>query len=281
MIYPTCEHHELPSSSCPIHYVTQGARGAPLIVFVHPAFSDHTCFAGQLDAFATDHRVLALDMIGHGRSQPADARASLSEMGNRIAEIVVREGYQEAHLVGISLGSLIIQDVAYRLPELVQTLTVVGGYRIAGSNPELQRVQQWELLRRLPLMVFALDRFRRQLAADTVVQPAARELFYQSARSFTRRSFRAMSGLDAIMRSTPQTHTHPLQIIVGAHERPLLQRETRAWHYAEPLSEYIVIADAGHCANMDQPVVFNEHVRAFIARARHVDTAFSATAGAA
>jgi 3-oxoadipate enol-lactonase len=249
-----------------LHYVAQGDPRNDLIVFLHPAFGDHRCFGRQLDVFAQDYRVVAVDMPGHGRSQLGQARASIADTGQFVAEIIAREGHAAAHIVGVSLGSLIAQDTAARFPDAVTSLTVVGGYPIFGPNKAIQRAQAREMVKWLAMIMVSMPRFRRYLARTSAVDPQARAVFERSAQLFTRRSFRAMAGLNAIMRPEYQPQRHPLQILVGEHDLPLVRAIAEPWHRREAGSAYHVIGGAGHCANMDNAPEFNARLRAFIDR---------------
>ncbi|HEU4324181.1 MAG TPA: alpha/beta hydrolase [Roseiflexaceae bacterium] len=258
------EQHLLRAEGHALHYVATGDPSGELVVLLHPAFGDHRCFAGQLGALAERYRVVAVDMLGHGRSQVEDAQGGVADTGGLVAALIAREGRGRAHLVGVSLGSLIAQDVAARFPEVVRSLTVVGGYPIAGVDKALRRAQLVEMLTWLPLMLVSMRLFRRYVARKAAWTSAAREQFERSAQLFTRRSFRAMAGLDRIMRPGPQSQRQPLQIVVGEHELPPVRRAAEDWHRREPDSLLRIIPDAGHCANMDNPAVFNAHLLAFL-----------------
>jgi pimeloyl-ACP methyl ester carboxylesterase len=261
----TLEHHTLSSAKYTLHYVAQGDPRHELVVFLHPAFGDHRCFAQQLDVFATQNRVVAVDMLGHGMSQVAGA-GSIADTSALVADIIAREGHQSAHLVGVSLGSLIAQDVAARFPSAVTSLTVVGGYTIFGVSREIQRAQGGEMVKWLLMVLFSMNRFRRYLARTSVISRQSRETFYRSAQLFTRRSFRLMPGMKTVFRPEYRPHRHPLQIIVGDHDLPLIRTVAQTWHHKEPASEYHLIANAGHCANMDNPADFNALLLSFVAR---------------
>lgn len=244
-------------------YYTLGPSGRDLLVLLHPAFGDHRCFAGQIAAFSGDLRLMLIDLPGHGRSNGGGG-ARLADTGALIAELIAGEPTVRAHLVGVSLGSLLAQDIAARIPQRIASLTVVGGYPIFGAGKAIQRAQSGELLKWLPMIALSMEWFRRYVARQAVIQPEAREAFYHSARQFTRGSFRALAGMDAMMRLEFQAQPCPLQIIVGEHDRPLIREQAVAWQRAEPGSMLHLIPDAGHCANMDQPARFNWLLRAFI-----------------
>jgi pimeloyl-ACP methyl ester carboxylesterase len=109
-----------------------------------------------------------------------------------------------------------------------------------------------------------MDRFRRYLARTTVIRPEEQEVFYQCAQHFTRGSFRVMVGMGKVLRSDDQTHQHPLLILTGDQDLPLVQNFADEWHAKEPLSECYTIPNAGHCANMDNANNFNQTLLDFI-----------------
>lgn len=246
-------------------YAVCGEAGADLVVLIHPAFGDHTCFAPQLSALAAQYRVAAIDLPGHGLGWGLHSRARIIDTAGLVAGLLEREGYAHAHLVGVSLGALVAQDFAARYPGLTRGVTVVGGYPIFGASPAVQRAQTLELLRLLPLLL-SIDRFRAAVARAATLQPEARALFLRSAQGFTRRSLRAFEGNDALLRPAYQPLPAPLQIIVGAHERALLREAAEGWQRREVGSALDVISDAGHCANMDNPAAFNERLLRFLGR---------------
>lgn len=245
------------------HYQIKGERTNPLIVFVHPAFSDHTCFAGQLDALARRYRVAAIDMPGHGRSQAGRSGVTIDATADLIAELIEREGGRPAHLVGVSLGSLLAQDTAVRFPGAVRSLTVVGGYSVFGPNRAIQRAQSGEMLKWLALLAVSMPRFRRYVAARSANSPAAREQFYRGAQRFTRRSLRVLAGMRKVMRPAG-AHRHPLLIVTGDGELAVLRANALDWQRREPAAALLTIEAAGHCANMDNPAAFNAALADFI-----------------
>lgn len=53
---------------------------------------------------------------------------------------------------------------------------------------------------------------------------------------------------------------------VGEHDLPVIVGHAQAWRVRQPHAELCVISDAGHCANMDNPKIFNAVLRRFLAR---------------
>ena len=109
----------------------------PLILFVHGAALDKTVWQLQTRYFSHHgFSVLAVDLPGHGGS---DGRplSSIERYADWVSASVEASGYGSAHLVGHSMGGLIALETAARHPEVVSTLTMVGGAAAIPVHPAL------------------------------------------------------------------------------------------------------------------------------------------------
>jgi 3-oxoadipate enol-lactonase len=61
----------------------------------------------------------------------------------------------------------------------------------------------------------------------------------------------------------------PLLITHGEHEMDFVRKDAAAWAEREPRCRYVVISDAGHVANMDNPDGFNSLLLEFLAEVEH------------
>lgn len=68
----------------PIHYWSNDTKDGSAILFIHPAFANHTCFDTQVDYFK-DYRVITMDLIGHGKSI---GRGSIADTAFYIKQIM-------------------------------------------------------------------------------------------------------------------------------------------------------------------------------------------------
>lgn len=125
----------------------------PCIVFVHGAQHDHSVWALQTRWFA--HHgwgVLALDLPGHGRSEPAlradgsvGPLATIEALANWIAAAIDAAGVARATIVGHSMGSLIALETAARHPSRVERIALVGAaYPMKVSDALLEAAQNDE-----------------------------------------------------------------------------------------------------------------------------------------
>jgi pimeloyl-ACP methyl ester carboxylesterase len=96
------------------------------VVFLHGAQNDHSVWALQSRYFAYHGwNVLAPDLPGHGRSDGA-ALASVEAMAGWLLALLDAAGARQALLVGHSMGSLIALETAFRAPDRVSGLALLG-----------------------------------------------------------------------------------------------------------------------------------------------------------
>jgi len=65
----TIEHKTLNVNDLEINYYISGKEHKNTILFLHPAFSDHSAFNQQIDFFTKNYKVITIDLIGHGLSK--------------------------------------------------------------------------------------------------------------------------------------------------------------------------------------------------------------------
>ena len=100
----------------------------PTIVFVHGWTCDSSSWTGQVPAFAKDHRVITLDLPGHGRSDsPKDGKLSMDLFARAVEAVRAEAGAERIVLVGHSMGAPVIRQYAHLYPERVAGLVAVDG----------------------------------------------------------------------------------------------------------------------------------------------------------
>jgi pimeloyl-ACP methyl ester carboxylesterase len=98
-----------------IAYDTRG-KGDTALVFVHCWACDRSFWREQLDAFAADYRVVALDLGGHGESGTNRAVWSVLQLGGDVQAVVEALDLDHVILVGHSLGGPVALEAARRMP---------------------------------------------------------------------------------------------------------------------------------------------------------------------
>lgn len=133
------------------------APGEPTVVFVHGALHDHSVWTLAARWCAHHgHRVLAVDLPGHGRSA-GPAAPSVEALAEGLAAVLASLGTGAVTLVGHSLGSLIALETAARLGSGAAGLVLVGTafpmkvapalLALAADDPSaaIDRVNAWSI----------------------------------------------------------------------------------------------------------------------------------------
>jgi 3-oxoadipate enol-lactonase len=263
-------HNELKQTGYSIHYFTSGDPANELIVFLHPAFADHRCFNKQIEFFSNNYRVVTIDLLGHGLSSVDKSKQKIDTSAEHIDTIIKSEGHEKAHFVGVSMGTLIAQYYALIFPTKVLSMTILGGYNINAYNKEISKAQRSENFKWIIKAIISMNSFRRYVASVSVSRREEQDRFYEMALLFTRKSFMVMAGLGNVIKLRENiTRDYPLLILCGDKDIDLAQRMSKKWHDSDSDSEFHLLSESGHCANMDNAEEFNKLVMDFIKQKKH------------
>ena len=119
-----------------LYYEIHGA-GRPLVL-LHGGLGSIEMFGPNLPALAAGHRVIAVDLQGHGRTADIDRPISVQLMGEDIAALIKHLRLERPDLVGYSLGGGVAFWTAVRHPELVGKLVLISTpFRRNGFYPDI------------------------------------------------------------------------------------------------------------------------------------------------
>ncbi|MBV9151747.1 MAG: alpha/beta fold hydrolase [Alphaproteobacteria bacterium] len=212
---------------------------------------------GQVAAFADRYRLILWDMRGHGQSgDPADpALYSHALSVGDMAAVLDARGIERAIVGGLSLGG--VMSLAFHLahPERVRALMLFDtgpGFR----NPEARR--QWNE------RAEARARELEENGLPASVGGAETRLGqHRSARGLAGAARGMLTQPDGTLIDSLPAIAVPTLVLVGADDRHFL---AAADYMAAkiPGARKVVIPEAGHAANLDQPDAFNRAVAAFL-----------------
>lgn len=111
--------------------------GDPPFVFVHGWSCNHSHFAPQIEHFAIDHRVVAVDLRGHGASDAPDQRYTVSTFADDLVWLCEGAGVERPVLIGHSMGGQVVLDVAARSPDVPTAVVMVDAAPIVGGSPAM------------------------------------------------------------------------------------------------------------------------------------------------
>lgn len=111
-------HVVLSKDGTPISYEIYG-DGEPALLFVHGWSCDARYWRAQVPHFSKKHRVVALDLAGHGHSGMSRAKYTMGAFGEDVRAVAEAAGNGSVILIGHSMGGSVIAEAARLMPNRV------------------------------------------------------------------------------------------------------------------------------------------------------------------
>jgi pimeloyl-ACP methyl ester carboxylesterase len=102
----------------PISYEVFGT-GEPALVFVHGWSCDARYWRSQVPAFSRKHRVIVMDLAGHGHSGTSRTQYTMKAFGEDVQAVTQAAGSRRVILIGHSMGGSVIAEAAALMPDRV------------------------------------------------------------------------------------------------------------------------------------------------------------------
>jgi pimeloyl-ACP methyl ester carboxylesterase len=260
-----------------LHYLDSGPAGAPVLLLVH-GFGDN-CFSwdGWTEVLAKDHRVIAIDLPGHGLTQaPAGFPAAPDRIADVVGAFLAKQGLAHVAVAGNSLGGAVAWQLALRHPAAVGRLILVdaAGWpsQTLQKPPLAFRLMRYKLGRDVIASIDNTPLIRQGLAKDVVNQAVITEPFVQRWADLQRYPGHrpilmslnpgAIAASDAVLAPIKV----PTLIQWGAEDQLIDVASAHKFAAAIPGSELIIYPHVGHLAMVDAPERTARDVAAFLAR---------------
>jgi pimeloyl-ACP methyl ester carboxylesterase len=123
------------------YYYELHGQGEPLLL-LHGGLGSIDMWGAVLPTLAEHREVVAVDLQGHGRTTLGDRTFDLDDMGDDMAAILDRLGFEQVDVMGYSLGAGVSFRLAVRHPDRVRRLVLVSSsYSTDGLHPEMRPQQ--------------------------------------------------------------------------------------------------------------------------------------------
>ncbi len=119
------------------YYYAIYGTGEPLLL-LHGGMFHIEMFGPNLTKLAQSRQVIGVDLQGHGRTPLGDREISLVDIGNDMAGVLKKLGYDKADVLGYSMGGGVALQFAIQHPEMVRRLVLVSTpFSQEGFYPEM------------------------------------------------------------------------------------------------------------------------------------------------
>jgi pimeloyl-ACP methyl ester carboxylesterase len=234
---------------------------------VHGAGGSSSIWFKQIREFKKHFNVLLLDLRGHGNSKPNlknvfNEKYTFDVITNDIVEVIDYENIEKSHFVGISLGTILIRNLAEMHPERVQSM-VMGG-AIMKLNLRSQILMKLGIIFKTIIPYLWLYKFFAFIIMPNKNHKESRSLFVREAKKLYQKEFirwfRLTSEINPLLRFFRAADIKIPTLYVMGEEDYLFLPSIRKIVALHKNSKLLVVKDCGHVVNVEQPKFFNKEV---------------------
>jgi pimeloyl-ACP methyl ester carboxylesterase len=252
---------ELPGGE--LEVVEKGPRDASPIVLIHCFSCAINWWNRMMPILARDHRVIAVDLLGHGGSEKPTSGYTIPNQADLVAQALARLGVRDAVVAGHSLGGSVAVGLAERSPQLVKKVMII-------DTPPDHSGSSLGLVAKLgfaPVIGEFFWRIKPDFAVRKGLEVAfapgfdVPDEFVEDVDRMTYSSYHdSPEGSDDYTKEEPLDERmketgKPLLVIMGAEEQIVDEPAKRLAEYRQtyPGTETKLIAGSGHSPNVEKP----------------------------
>jgi|TARA_R110001592_G_scaffold71389_6_gene218310 pimeloyl-ACP methyl ester carboxylesterase len=241
------------------------------VTFVHGAGGSSSIWYKQIRDFKKHFNVLILDLRGHGNSKPKfkdtfNPKYTFDSITNDIVEVIEHLKIKKSHFIGISLGTILIRNLAEKRPELVKSM-IMGGAIIKLNFRSRVLIKVGVVFKSVVpyMLLYKLFAF---IIMPRKNHKKSRLLFVNEAKKLYQKEFirwfKLTSEINPLLRFFRTKDINiPTFYIMGAEDHLFLPsiKNIVSKHLTSSL---FVIENCGHVVNVEQPQTFNHQTIRFI-----------------
>ncbi len=248
-----------------IHYTVEGQ--GPWVTLSHSLACDSSMWDEQAALLSAHYTVLRFDTRGHGQSSAPAGPYNLAMLASDVHGLFQHLQIERTHWVGLSMGGMIGQAYALAHPGVFSSLVLAD----TTSRRPPNAAQMWGDRIRL-----AQEKGMGALVESTLArwftepyrlrEPAVMARIGQGIANTPVNGFTGCCAAIAEVDFLDRLHEikAPALVIVGDKDHGTPPEMARLIHQNLPGSEFLVIPDAAHIANIEQAQVFNQAMLGFL-----------------
>ena len=247
-----------------INYEFQHYPHKPTLMFANSLGTDLGMWDAQAKALANEFSILRFDARGHGRSEANSLPASIDDLASDALAVMDDAGVNQVHFVGLSLGGMVGQALALNAPERILSLVLCATGATLPPPDLWEKRAETALTEGLePIVAASLERwftptFRAVQAAEVERNIAMLRVTDPGSYAACCRVIR-----DTDLRPRLSALRTRVLLIAGADDPATPPSRLEEIHALVPVSELVVLEQAAHILNVEQPDAVSDHIRRF------------------
>lgn len=249
------------------YYEIHGAEGKPWLTFSHSLACSTRMWDGQIAALKDRYRILAYDTRGHGQSAAPKGAYTLQGLADDLKSVLESLGIKKTHYVGLSMGGMIGQTFALKYPGVFESLVLAdttSRYPAEAAGAWQDRIKVAETQGMEPLVQPTLERW------FTAPFRSSNKGEVEKVASQIRKT--PVAGYVGCCHAIPKINlTDRLKelkvrslVICGDQDPGTPPAMAREIAHSLPGAKLVLIPQAAHLANIEQPDAFNRSLAEFL-----------------
>jgi 3-oxoadipate enol-lactonase len=248
------------------NYQIEGAEDGPWLVFSNPLATNLSLWDWQVAELAPHFRILRYDQRGHGSSEAPSGRYTFEMLAEDALALFDVLGVKQPHFVGLSMGAATALAILKNDAKCLGRLVICDCS--AASTPQSHK--QWEE------RIAQVEADGMTAVADSLTRRWLSPVAMTAAGPYvpTIRQMIADTPVNGFIGCAAAVGNHNLRDTIGGIASPTLflvgEHDVSAagvmqtMHETLSDSSYIVLPEAGHLSNVDQPIAFTRAIKEFL-----------------
>ena len=255
-----------------LHYSTYtNSKSKPWVTFVHGAGGSSSIWFKQIREFSKHFNVLMVDLRGHGKSKRSFLNAfkkkyTFTSLAQDIVDVLDKEKIKSSHFVGISLGTILIRQIAETYPKRIKSMVMAGA--IMKLNVRSQILMRFGNLFKSIVPYLWIYRLFAYIIMPKKNHKESRLLFVREAKKLYKKEFmrwyKLTSDLNPLLKLFRQIDIKIPTLYLMGREDYMFLPSIKQISKSQKLSQLSVVENSGHVVNVDQPIEFNNRAISFI-----------------
>ncbi|MGE7764795.1 alpha/beta fold hydrolase [Peribacillus sp. NPDC096540] len=239
------------NQSSKLPYIDSG-EGKKTLLFIHGFCGSHGYWRDIITGLKDKYRVIAIDLPGHGASEPLGASFTIEEMAENIAEFLEEQKIDQVYLFGHSLGGYITLSFAEQFAEKLVGFSLIHSTALpddeAGKEGRLKSVEKIEIAG-IPTFIDGLVPKLFAKSDDPNIENA-KEIGYKTSESGAIGSLHAMrkrKDRNYVLKDTKL----PVLLVAGEQDKVIPANKTftvKGDHIKE-----VILEGSGHMGMLEAP----------------------------
>lgn len=251
----------LATETIDVHYDVCGE--GPWLIMSHSLACDMHMWDEEARRLSKNYKVLRFDTRGHGKSDAPEGFYSIELLTKDLWRLVKKLNINEAHFIGLSMGGMIGQALTLMQPNFVKSLILCA----TTSEMEFNLEERIKAVRRNGMRPMVNPTIERFLSLN--FQKTSPDVVQQVEKTIVNTSVAGYIGCCAAIADMSFKHQLgdiecPTLIVVGEGDIVTPIAMAKNLKCEIPNSELLVIPEASHLVNLEQPDLFYSAVSNFL-----------------